>query len=272
MVIVGTPSGLHGEHGTAAARRGLHVLVEKPIEITTVRCDALIEETRRSGVTLGVVFQDRMKAAVRELKATIAAGALGRVVLARAEVPWWRPPEYYRESRWRGTRELDGGGALINQAIHTVDLLMWLCGPVARVFGRTATQFHDIEVEDTAVAVLEFASGALGTLGAATCAYPGKARRVEISGSSGTAILEGDDLVTGAQSNRGQAPENAASPVVADVAPHRDLFIDFMRACATRTAPCCDGSDGRRSLAVVEAIYRSSRLRAPVQVDTGAAS
>jgi predicted dehydrogenase len=268
MVIVGTPSGLHGEHGAAAARRGLHVLVEKPIEITTLRCDALIAETGRSGVTLGVVFQDRMKAAVRELKAMITAGAFGRIVLVRAEVPWWRPPEYYRESRWRGTRELDGGGALINQAIHTVDLLIWLCGSVARVFGRTATQFHEIAVEDTAVAVLEFASGALGTLSAATCAYPGTARRVEISGSSGTAILDGDHLIGGTQSNVEWPPRNTASPVVADVGPHRDVIIDFMRACATRTAPCCDGPQGRKSLAVVEAIYQSSQLDEPVQVET----
>src|SRR5262249_35564807 len=145
-------------------------------------------------VTLGVIFQDRMKPDVRALRATVDSGALGSVSLARAQVPWWRPREYYRDSPWRGTWALDGGGALMNQAIHTVDLLLWLCGPVTRVSGRTATQFHQIEVEDTAVAWLEFKSGALGTLEASTCAYPGRPRRIEISGSNGTAALVGDHL------------------------------------------------------------------------------
>src|SRR5262249_25012586 len=183
MVVVGTPSGLHGEHGAAAARRGVHVLVEKPIEITVARADALVDEAHRAGATLGVVFQDRFKPDVRALKAIVDSGALGSLSLVHAQVPWWRPPEYYRDSRWRGTWALDGGGALINQAIHTVDLLLWLCGPVTRVVGKAATRFHRIEVEDTAVAILEFASGALATLEATTCAYPGRPRRIEISGS-----------------------------------------------------------------------------------------
>src|SRR5256885_6942018 len=192
MVVVGTPSGLHGEHGGAAARRGIHVLVEKPLEITVARVDKLIARASAAGVTLGVILQDRVKPGVRALKAAVDANALGRLSLIRAQVPWWRPPEYYRDSRWRGTWALDGGGALMNQAIHTVDLLLWLCGPVTRGAGKTVTRCHDIEVEDTAVAILEFANGAIGTLEATTCAYPGRPRRIEISGSSGTAILDGD--------------------------------------------------------------------------------
>src|SRR5262249_61824398 len=140
--------------------------------------------------------------------------------------------------------------------------------------GWTATRFHDTEVEDTAVAVLEFASGALGTLEAATCAYPGRPRRIEIRGSAGTAVLNGDRLEAGADptDNRpGTAvaaadvlPQNVASPVVSDASAHRDVFVDFLHAVRTRTAPCCDGPDARRSVQVIEAIYESSGRARPV--------
>ncbi len=267
MVAIGTPSGLHGAHGAAAARRGIHVLVEKPLEITLARADALIGVADRTGVTLGVIFQDRVKPEIRDLKARLDAGEVGALRLVRAQVPWWRPPAYYRDSRWRGTWALDGGGALMNQAIHTVDLVVWLCGPVARVYGKTATQCHDIEVEDTAVAVLEFASGALGTLEATTCAFPGRPRRIEISGPLGTLVLEGDRLERGGQ-GQAPAPQNASSPVVADVSAHRDVFLDFMHAMRTGSPPCCVGRDARRSVAVIEAIYESSRRGAPIDLAT----
>jgi predicted dehydrogenase len=265
-VIVGTPSGLHAEHGIAASRRGVHVLVEKPIDVTTAAADTLIAETARAGVTLGVIFQDRLKPAMRELKTLVDEGALGRVLLARADVPWWRPPEYYRESRWRGTHALDGGGVLINQAIHTIDLLVWLCGSPKRVFGRTATRCHAIEVEDTAGAIVEFESGAIATIEATTCARPGWPRQLTITGSDGSAMVHGDQLVAAALPVAGAKLENSASPVVSDASAHRDVIVDFISACRTGTAPCCSGRDGRRSLAVVEAIYQSSRRRGPVDV------
>ena len=269
MVIVGTPSGLHGEHAGAAARRGIHALVEKPIEITVERVDALIAEACRTGVTLGVIFQDRAKPGVRALKAAVDAHTLGLVSLVRAQVPWWRPPEYYRDSRWRGTWALDGGGALMNQAIHTVDLLLWLCGPVTRVIGKTATQCHQIEVEDTALAILEFASGALGTLEATTCAYPGRPRRIEISGPNGTAVLDGDRFDPGHPHTTAAvsaAPQNASSPAVSDVSAHREVIVDFIEACRRRTAPYCDGREARRSVELVEAIYESSRRARPIEL------
>src|ERR1700681_3058580 len=167
MVVVGTPSGLHADHGIAAARLGLHVLVEKPIEVNAARAEALIEAAEKTGVTLGVIFQDRLKPDVQRLKALVEAGRLGAPILANARVKWYQPPSYYEGSRWRGTRTLDGGGALMNQGVHTVDLLLWLFGPVRSVFAKTITGVHAIEVEDTAVAVLEFANGAVGTLEAA---------------------------------------------------------------------------------------------------------
>ena len=267
MVIVGTPSGLHGEHAAAAVRHGIHVLVEKPLEITVARVDALIAHASERGVTLGVVFQDRVKPGVRALKAAVDAEAFGRVALIRAQVPWWRPPEYYRDSQWRGTWALDGGGALMNQGMHTVDLLLWLCGPVTRVSGKAVTRCHDIEVEDTAVAILEFASGAIGTLEATTCAYPGRPRRIEISGAAGTAILDGDRFAPDAQPAADAPPQNVASPVVSDVSPHRDVIADFIEACRRRRPPVCGGLDGRRSVQLIEAIYASSRLGRPIDVD-----
>src|SRR5213083_1146141 len=172
LVVIGSPSGLHAEQGIAAARRGLHVLVEKPIDVSTAGADRLIAEAARAGVTLGVIFQDRMKPGVARLKAIVDSGRLGTPILVSARVRWHRPPEYYAASTWRGTQALDGGGALMNQAVHTVDLLLWLFGPVRRVFGKVATRLHAIQVEDTAVAALEFASGALGTIEAATSSYP----------------------------------------------------------------------------------------------------
>jgi predicted dehydrogenase len=276
LVAIGSPSGLHAEHGIAAAKRGVHVLVEKPIEVTTARADALIDEAARAGVKLGVIFQDRLKPDVQRVKALVDEGRLGRPILAAAQVKWYRTPEYYRGSRWRGTAALDGGGALMNQGVHTLDLLLWLFGPVRRVFGRTATMLHAIEVEDTAVAVVEFASGALGTIEAATSAYPGYSRRIELTGSEGTVILDGDrlasiDVRTASGRSRGSGgaggtTASASSPIVADASAHQRVFEDFIRAITTDTAPACDGGDGRRSVALIEAIYHSSRTHQAVEL------
>jgi UDP-N-acetyl-2-amino-2-deoxyglucuronate dehydrogenase len=276
LVAIGSPSGLHGEHGIAAARRGLHVLVEKPLEITTARADALIAEAARAGVMLAVMFQDRLKPDIVRLNALVGAGQLGRPILGTARVKWHRGDAYYRESRWRGTKGLDGGGALINQAIHTVDLLLWCFGPVRRVFGRTATSVHAIEAEDTAVAVLEFTNGALASIEATTAAFPGYARRLELTGSEGTAMLDGDQLVSvDMRSGAGQiaiasgpapAAVSAASPVVADASAHQRVFEDFIRAITRGSRPACDGVSGRVSVAVIEAIYRSSASGMPVEI------
>src|SRR6266851_9303634 len=136
LVILGTPSGLHAEQGIAAAQHGLHVLTEKPIDISTKRADALIEAAKQSGAKLGVIFQDRLKPGLRQLKQWLDQGLLGKPLFVDARVKWYRPPEYYANSRWRGTLALDGGGALINQGVHTVDLLLWLLGDVVSVQSR----------------------------------------------------------------------------------------------------------------------------------------
>jgi UDP-N-acetyl-2-amino-2-deoxyglucuronate dehydrogenase len=278
IVAIGSPSALHASEGMAAAERGLHVLVEKPLDISTRRADALIEAADRAGVKLGVFFQDRLKPDVVRMKKMVDEGLLGTPILASGRVKWYRPTEYYGDSRWRGTHALDGGGALINQAIHTVDLLLHLCGPIVGVDARLATRLHAIEVEDTAVATLEFASGALGVFEASTAVYPGYPRRVELTGSQGTLVLEHDSLVTadlkGATREppdvERQAPaaaQNAASATVSDATPHRRVLEDFIRAVQRGDAPVCDGREGRRSIAVVEAIYASARSGGRVTIE-----
>jgi UDP-N-acetyl-2-amino-2-deoxyglucuronate dehydrogenase len=268
LVAIGSPSGLHAEQGIRAAERGLHVLTEKPIDISTRRADDLIEACDRASVKLGVFFQDRAQPDIVRLHQAVQDGRIGRPLLASARVKWYRPPDYYSQSRWRGTWALDGGGALMNQGIHTVDLLQWIFGPVSRVTARTKTSLHQIEVEDIAVAVLEFANGALGTLEATTAAYPGYKRRVELTGTEGTLVLEHDrliaadlrqpvdDLVAGDARDQNQS---ASSPVVSDVGGHQRVLQDFIDAIQTGREPACSGREGRRSVALVEAIYTAQR-------------
>jgi UDP-N-acetyl-2-amino-2-deoxyglucuronate dehydrogenase len=268
LVAIGSPSGVHASQGIAAAKRGLHVLTEKPIDISTERADQLIETAEKAGVKLGVIFQDRSKPEIRRMKRWIDEGVLGKIVLADARVKWYRPPEYYSGSNWRGTMALDGGGALINQAVHTVDLLLWMLGDVARLQARTATLLHKIEGEDTALALLEFASGAAGVLQATTAAFPGYARRLEVTGTEGTIVLEQDrvvaaDLKRPREDVSAGSPtsdtEDVASPVVSDFKGHQAIFEDFIRAIQENGAPVCDGHEGRRSVALIEEIYRAAR-------------
>jgi UDP-N-acetyl-2-amino-2-deoxyglucuronate dehydrogenase len=276
LVLIGSPSGLHAEQGIAAARHGLHVLVEKPLDITTERADDLISECAQAGVKLGVFFQDRVAPDIRRLKDLLTAGTIGKPLLVSARVKWYRPPEYYSGSRWRGTAALDGGGALMNQGVHTVDLLLWLLGYVARVSARSVTALHKIEVEDTVVATLEFANGAVGTLEAATSVYPGYPRRLELTGTEGTLILEHDRIVV-ADLLHGQVElvkpaeasgnPSASSPIVSDVTGHKQLLQDFVQAIASNGRPICDGIEGRRSVALVRAIYESAQTERAVTLE-----
>jgi UDP-N-acetyl-2-amino-2-deoxyglucuronate dehydrogenase len=263
FVAIGSPSGLHAEQGIAAARHGLHVLTEKPLDISTARADALIAAAARAQVKLGVFFQDRFKADLIKVKEWIDKGLLGKLILADGRVKWFRPASYYGDSRWRGTLRLDGGGALINQAIHTVDLLLWYCGEVSAVQALRKTALHNIEAEDTLVATLEFKNGAIGTLQATTSFFPGYPRRVELTGSEGTVIIEHDRLLaadlreppkdfggTGDDQNL-----SASSPMVSDVRGHQAVLADFIHAIETNVTPRCSGTEARKSVALVEAIY-----------------
>src|SRR5262245_36271421 len=248
IVNVCTPSGLHAEEGAAAARGGRHVLVEKPIETTLEKADALIEACDRNDVKLGVIFQSRFLPAAQKIKRVIDEGRLGRLMIGDAYVKWYRAPEYYADS-WHGSMALDGGGALINQAIHTVDLLRWMMGPVEVAFAMKATlRYPKIEGEDTLVASLRFKNGALGVIEAATSVKPGFKRRLEISGERGTVILDGDAIGRWAidgedEGNDGgeQITDGSADPAAISNEGHRRQIEDMMRAVIEDRAPMIDG-------------------------------
>jgi predicted dehydrogenase len=266
-VAICAPSGAHAELGCAAARARKHVLVEKPIEISTSKADALIDACKGAGVTLAVSFQSRHLDAPRLLKSAVEKNRLGRLIMASAYIKWYRTPEYYASTPWRGTLKGDGGGALINQAIHTVDLLRWILGPVAGVHAYSGKLLHGgIEAEDTLAAAIRFQNGALGTIEAATSVYPGFRRRLEITGTEGTVILEGDNLTTWALQDGSPNPSlsaaeisnGSADPMAIDCEGHRRVMADFADAIHHQHKPLVDGSDGRESLELVESIYRSA--------------
>jgi len=267
IVNICTPSGTHAELGIAAAAAGKHVLVEKPIEISLERADALIQACDANGVKLGVIFQSRSLFPVQRIKQAIDEGRFGRLLLADAYVKWFRVPDYYAPGSWHGTLTLDGGGALINQAIHTVDLLRWMAGPVETVFAfKGALRYPHIEAEDTLVASLRFMNGALGVIEATTSVAPGFKRRLEISGERGTVILDGDEISCwalegedGAGDGKGeQITDGSSNPAAIATEGHRRQIEDMMRAVIEDREPVVPGREGRYSLELIEALYRSA--------------
>lgn len=278
-VIVTTASGFHLEPALAAARAGKHILVEKPLEVTAERCDQMIAAARDAGVQLGCIFQSRFAPVNQRVYEAAQGSEFGRLVLGNAYVKWHRPQSYYDQGAWRGTWKLDGGGALMNQAIHQVDLLQWIMGPVKWVTAQTDCLAREgIEVEDTAAAVLRFESGALGVIEATTSVYPGYPKRLEIHGSQGGAVVV-DDILTdwtsaGASAEHNQAilqelgggerSGTFANPMALGIERHRLQIEEFMRAVTEGTPLTVDGSEGRKSVALIEAIYNSSRTGQPV--------
>ncbi|HKX33518.1 MAG TPA: Gfo/Idh/MocA family oxidoreductase [Blastocatellia bacterium] len=266
IVTICTPSGTHAELGIQAAQAGKHVLVEKPIEITLERADTLIRACDQAGVKLGVIFQSRFLPAVQQLQQAVAQGRLGRLMIGDAYIKWFRAPEYYAPGSWHGTLRLDGGGALINQAIHTVDLLRWIMGPVETVFAmKAALRYPQIEAEDTLVANLRFQNGALGVIEAATSVKPGFKRRLEISGERGTVILDGDALgcwaIEGEREAVGDQPQltdGSANPAAISNEGHRRQIQDLIQAVNEDRPPMIDGREGRKSLELVAALYESA--------------
>ncbi|HWQ16014.1 MAG TPA: Gfo/Idh/MocA family oxidoreductase [Roseiflexaceae bacterium] len=268
-VCVCTPSGLHAQHAIAAARAGKHVLVEKPLALTLADADAMLATAREAGVLLGVALQRRADPAFRAVQAAIAAGELGRMVLGTVSVPYLRTQSYYESAAWRGTWALDGGGALMNQGVHLADLLLWFMGDVAEVQARYDTLAHAIEVEDCVVAALRFTSGALGAITATTAAAPGFPHRVEVYGDRGGVQIEGEAVVRweggGQQSglaDSAPAPQAAgagASPTGISALGHTRLITDMVDAIRTGRQPLAPGEEGRRSLALVLAVYDSAR-------------
>jgi predicted dehydrogenase len=273
VVCICTPSGAHMEAAVRAAQAGKHVVVEKPLEITLPRCDAIIDECDKASVRLCTIFPSRFTAANNRLKEAIALGRFGRLTMGDTHVKWWRTQQYYDSGGWRGTWQLDGGGALMNQAIHNVDLLYWLMGEVDTITALTATLAHErIEVEDTAVASLRFKNGALGVIEAATSAYPGLLKRIEVHGDRGSARVEQDDItlwdfqekvpsdneVYAAMAGHSGFKAGASDPRGITHIGHRDQLLDFLEAIDHGQGAAVDGREGRKSVEIIRAIYRSA--------------
>jgi predicted dehydrogenase len=280
-VIVTTPSGAHLGPALAAAAAGKHVVVEKPLEISGERCQRIIDACDRAGVQLCTIFPSRFADANVTLKAAVEAGRFGRLTLGEASNKWWRSQKYYDEGGWKGTQALDGGGALMNQAIHNVDLLLWMMGPAVTVCGLTATLAHErIEVEDTAVAAIRFASGALGVLIGTTSVYPGYPKQIAIHGDKGSAVIEEQDVlrwdfepavpedaaVKARFAARVGASGGAADPRSITHEGHRRQLADFVDAVRTGRPPKVDGREGKKAVDLICAIYESNRTGRPVEL------
>ena len=273
IVTICTPSGAHRDPAIAAAAAGKHVVVEKPLEINLKRCDAIIAACRKNRVKLTTIFPSRYHGVTQALKSAIDGGRFGKLTLADSYVKWWRTQQYYDSGGWRGTWDLDGGGAYMNQAIHSVDLIAYLMGNVAQVTALTDTLAHKrIEVEDTGVAALRFANGALGTIEATTAAFPGFSKKVEIHGTEGTVVVEEDRLVTwefasGRSSDAATRRRfggddvggtGASDPSAISYDGHTHQLKDFIRSIKTGSKPLIDAREGRRSVEIILAIYQSS--------------
>lgn len=286
IITICTPSGAHLEPAVAAAKAGKHVVVEKPLEISLKRCDAIIEACRKNGVKLCTIMPSRFGGANQELKKAIDEGRFGQLTLGDTYVKWWRTQEYYDSGGWRGTWALDGGGAYMNQAIHNVDLLQWFMGDVAAVTAFTGTLAHErIEVEDTGVAAIQFANGAIGTMTATTSAWPGFLKKTEIHGTTGSVIVEQDDLlhwefqkksprdrsILSKYSPKTGNTGGASDPKAISFQGHMNQFKDFVNAIQTGSKPLVDGEEGRKSVEIILAIYKSAwtgkRVDLPLKSD-----
>jgi predicted dehydrogenase len=272
IVTICTPSGTHLEAALAAAKAGKHLIIEKPIEVSLPRIDKIIEACDKNGVSLSGVFMSRYHEAVREIKRALEEGRFGKLTLGGAYIKWWRSQEYYDKGGWRGTWQFDGGGALMNQGIHAVDLLQWFMGPVESVYCYTALLGHErIEVEDTAVISLRFKSGALGVIEGSTAAYPGFPKRLEISGVRGSAVLEEESLKgwnfaeefprdAGIREKFMARPGSGGSsdPSAIGYHGHRAQFTEIVEALASGKKPAVDGREARKAVEIILAAYQSA--------------
>lgn len=274
IVCICTPSGAHLEPAIATAEAGKHVVVEKPLEITLQRCDEIIQACDESSVQLCAIFNSRFTEGAELVKSTIESGRFGKLTLGDAYIKWFRSQEYYDSGGWRGTWNLDGGGALMNQSIHAIDLLQYFMGPVKSVQAFTDTLAHErIEVEDVAVAALRFQNGALGVIEGTTAAYPGMFKKTEICGTQGTAILEEEDIVK--WEFHPELPEDneirekfaqqtdtgggASDPRAINHANHRRQLENLINGLENDASILVDGREGRKAVEIILAIYQSSR-------------
>lgn len=273
VVCICTESGNHMEPGIASAKAGKHVLLEKPIEVSLDRADQLIRACDSSGVKLAVIFQNRFKAGYQKVKEALNHGVLGKLIMGTAAINWYREPSYYQTSDWKGTLKGDGGAALINQGIHTIDLLLDVMGEVDQVYGQVKTAVHQIEGEDVGVAVLNFKNGALGTITGGTALYPGYPERLEIYGEKGSVILEAGKITAWnikgeempAEIASAEERSGSSDPMAIDFNLHLAQIRDMVEAIHEDKDPLVTGLTGRRSLELILGIYQSSKEGKPIR-------
>jgi len=271
IICLCTASGNHLEPALACAQAGKHVIIEKPIEVTLSRCDEMIAACQKAGVTLGSILPRRFGKGAIALKSAISAGRFGQITLASALIPWWRSQEYYDSAAWRGTQKLDGGGVLMNQGIHTIDLLVWLLGPVKRVSATMGLVAHkNIEVEDIATGWIEFTNGARATIaGTTTCwSQNGFPAEIRIHGTTGSAILHDDKLVTfefkeSQPSDQSQISKiiqgaGANDPKAIDTTWHQANLQEIIEAIRHNKKTAMDGIEGRKAVELILALYQSA--------------
>lgn len=266
IVCICTPSGVHLEPAMSAAKSGKHILIEKPLEVNLARIDQLIDACTVADVKLAVIFQNRFSPDYQRLKKAVLEGDFGRLLMGNAYVNWFRDSTYYESSRWKGTIKGDGGGAFINQGIHTIDLLLDLVGDVKSVFGHVKTALYQIEGEDLGAAVLNFKNGALGNITSATALYPGYPERLEVFGTQGSAILEGGKLihwnVKGKEmklDSQDSKPSGFSDPTAIGHQLHGIQWAKFVEAIQKDLTPIVDGKTARKSVELIRAIYFSSQ-------------
>ncbi len=281
IVTIATPSGLHAEPVIAAAEAGKHAICEKPLEISLDRIDAMAEAHNKAGTVLGGIFQYRFNEAVKILKEAIDTGRFGKITFAGAYVPWWRAPEYYKDS-WHGTLKLDGGGALMNQSIHAIDLLCYLMPPVENVAAFTDNICHtQIETEDTAVAILRFQNNALGSIYGTTASWPGQLKRIEITGTKGTVVYLEDSFVVWQfdqeqpgdaqireRFSKAQSKGGSADPSDIPYTNHKLNIQAFIDALDGKQTFELTATEARKSVELILAIYQSAKAQKLIQIST----
>ena len=272
VIDITLPSGLHAEFGIQAAQAGKHVIVEKPIDVTLKKADALIKACKDNGVALGVISQMRFTDDMLKLYDYVSTGRFGKLIQGDAYIKWYRSQKYYNSGAWRGTWALDGGGPFINQGIHFIDLLLSVMGPAKWVSAKTRNVSHDIEVEDIGMAMVEFKNGAHGVIQAATTVLPGLPARLEIHGTKGTIIFEGDRIsflyIQGEQPCTVQEVDKggASDSMAINVTPFVREFEDIIAAIHEKREPKVSGREARKSLQLILAIYESSKTGKPVVI------
>lgn len=265
VVNICTPSYLHPEQTIAAAKAGKHVFVEKPMAIHLKDIEPMIRACKENNVRLATVFPRRMSPQARYLRNLISKGELGKLSLCSAYAKIYRSQEYYDSAGWRGTWEYDGGGAMMNQGIHTVDLLQWIVGPVSSLYGNSQAILRDIEVEDTVTSLLEFENGAMGVLEITTTAVINEQQRLEIHGEKGSAIFTGDSITKlNIDGKDVEIPEFEPFSVIPDG--HQLQIQDLTNAILENREPEIGGEEGRHSLEIILGTYESSRKQEKVNL------